>query len=149
MTAEILVDTDVLVYAYDFSAKTKQRRAMETLDTLAHTGTGVLSTQVLGEFFRVATQKLSPPLSKEEAYESIANLVRSWKVLDVTGLIVLEATRAAAEHNLAFWDAQIWATCKLNQVPVIFTEEVSTPYLEGIRYVNPFDPKFSLREWVS
>ena len=148
MPAEIFVDTSVLVCAYDHSVREKQRKAIEILDALIHTGTGVLSTQVLAEFFQVITRKISPPLSKGDAYERIVNLVRSWKVLDVTGLIVLEAARAAAEHNLSFWDAQIWATCKLNQVPTILTEDVPIPYLEGIRYVNPFDPDFRLQEWV-
>jgi len=148
MTAKILVDTNVLVYAYDHSAKEKQQTAIDTLDALIHTGAGALSTQVLAEFFHVATRKLSPPMSRGEAYERVVNLFKTWRVLSVTGLVVLEAARAAAEYNLPFWDAQIWATAKLNQIAVIFTEDAPAPYLEGIRYANPFDPQFKLKEWV-
>jgi len=41
-------------------------------------------------------------------------------VLDLTPLIVLEATRGACDHKLNYYDAQIWATAKLNQVAVVF-----------------------------
>ncbi|HEC63072.1 MAG TPA: PIN domain-containing protein [Candidatus Acetothermia bacterium] len=148
MTGEVFIDTNLLVYAYDHTAGEKHVKANEILDVLLHTGRGVLSAQVLAEFFRVSTSKLSPPLTKREAYNRVANLIRAWKVLNVTDLIVLEAARAAAEYDLAYWDAQIWATAKLNQVPVIFTEDVPAPSIEGIRYVNPFAAEFHVKEWV-
>jgi predicted nucleic acid-binding protein len=54
MTDEILVDTNVLVYAYDLAEPKKQKQALETLRRLALGGRGRLSAQVLGEFFRAA-----------------------------------------------------------------------------------------------
>ena len=49
----ILVDTNVLIYAYDTGEAEKQERALQVLDALQGAGTGQLSTQTLAEFFRV------------------------------------------------------------------------------------------------
>jgi len=43
----------------------------------------------------------------------------------------------------------LWATARLNQVPVIFSEDfASNSVLEGVRFVNPFAPDFSLEDWA-
>lgn len=60
-------------------------------------------------------------------------------------LTVLEGCRGASEHSLSIWDALIWATAKLNQVPVILSEDfVDGAFLEGVRFLNPFAPAFDL-----
>ena len=138
MSDSFLIDTDVLVYAYDRSEPDKQRRALELLDRLVLDG-GLLSTQVLGEFLVTVTRKIPASLTSSEGYERIQNLTRAWTVLSVTPLIVLEAARGVREHHLSYWDAQIWATARLNQVPVVLSEDL--PHgttLEGVRFVNPF-----------
>jgi predicted nucleic acid-binding protein len=62
MTASILVDTNILVYAYDRAAGAKQQRAVEVLEALAVHSVGAISTQVLAEFFVTITRKLAHPL---------------------------------------------------------------------------------------
>jgi len=53
-------------------------------------------------------------------------------------------------HRFSFWDAQIWATARLNQISVVFSEDFSVgASVEGIRFTNPFGPEFRLREIVS
>ena len=68
MADEILVDTNVLVYAYDRAEPGEQKGALETLRRLAVGGSGRLSAQILGEFFRAVTQKIRSPLSPSDAY---------------------------------------------------------------------------------
>jgi len=149
MSDRVFVDTNVLVYAYDRSEPEKQRRALEVLDRLTIRGAGVISTQVLAEFFVAVTRKIPAPLSVSEAYERIRNYLRSWAVVDVTGLIVLEAARGVRDHQFSFWDAQIWATARLNQIPVVFSEDFSDgAVIEGVRFVNPFAESFSINEWL-
>ena len=53
------------------------------------------------------------------------------------------------EHGLSYYDAQIWAVARLNQVPVIFSEDFnSNSVLDGVRFVNPFSAEFDLTAWV-
>lgn len=145
MSDRVLVDTNVLVYAYDRAASAKQGQALEVLDDLLATSSGLLSTQVLGEFFVTVTRKITYPLSLREAEVRIHNLLRAWPVIEVTGLIVLEAARGVREHRFSFWDAQIWAAAKLNQIPVVFSEDFSDGRItEGIRFIDPFSAHFKV-----
>lgn len=53
------------------------------------------------------------------------------------------------DHQLAYWNAQIWASARLNQIPVVFSEAFSDGVaLEGVRFVNPFAAEFVLNSWV-
>jgi len=70
-------------------------------------------------------------------------------LFDLSAMIVLEAARGARDHSLAYSDAQIWASARLNQVPVVFSEGFSEgQVLEGVRFVNPFLVEFRLEDWV-
>ncbi|KKM11650.1 twitching motility protein PilT [Clostridiales bacterium PH28_bin88] len=145
MKTSILVDTNVLVYAYDRSEPAKQARAFAVLEELAAAKKGVLSSQVLSEFFVTVTRKIPAPLTVAQANVRVQNYLRAWPVLDVTGLVVLEAIRGVREHRLAYWDAQIWAVARLNQIEVILSEDFAAgSVLEGIRFLNPFAPGFDL-----
>lgn len=119
MSDRIFVDTNVLVYAYDRSEPEKQQQALEMLDRLAVTGAGMISTQILSEFFVAVTQKIAAPLSVDEACDRLKNYVQSWTVVDLTGMIVLESARGVRDHQFNFWDAQIWAAARLNQANVV------------------------------
>ncbi len=145
MTARLLVDTNVLVYAYDSADAARQERAFAILDELATSGRGVLSVQVLAEFFVAVTRKIAVPLDVASARKSVENYLRSWPVLELTGFIVLEAIRGVQEYRFSYWDAQIWATAKLNQISVVLSEDfASGSSIEGVTFVNPFGPGFNL-----
>ena len=143
MTAKYLVDTNLLVYAYDRSDPEKQAKAVEILDELVKNGTGILSPQVLSEFYTVVTRKLAAPLTPQEGYTSISNYIRSWNMVDLTGLVVLEAVRGVRDHRLSYWDSLIWATAKMNQIPTVLSEDFSSnSVIEGVRFTNPFKRKY-------
>jgi predicted nucleic acid-binding protein len=141
------VDSNVLVYAYDRSSQAKQTRALEVLDRLAAIGQGLLSVQMLAEFFWAATTKLADPLRVEEAERQVQAYLQSWSVTDVTPLIVLEAVRGVRRHRLAYRDAQVWATALLNQAPMVLSEDFQDGLvLEGIHFVNPFSRRFTMAQ---
>jgi len=145
----VLVDTNVLVYAYDMGEAVKQERALQVLDALQGAGTGQLSTQTLAEFFRVTTRESRRLLTVAEATEQVEKLVRAWSVLEVTPMIVLEAARGVRDHQLAFWDAQVWATARLNQIPTVFSEDFkSGSVVEAVHFVDPFQAQFNIAEWL-
>jgi predicted nucleic acid-binding protein len=141
--SDILIDTNVLVYAYDARERDKQERAVEVLRHLVVDGQGKLSAQVLGEFVRATTTKLDPALTAREAADQVVALAASWPVLPVTALIVLEAARGIATHRLNYWDAQLWATARLNQMSTILTEDFTHGReIDHVRFVNPFVSDF-------
>ena len=140
-----LVDTNVLVYAYDRADATKQARAIAVVDQLASRQRGALSAQVLSEFLVTATRKIEPPLTLEEAERSVTNYMRSWVVYEVTARAVVEAIRGMRQHQLPYWDSLIWATAKLAGVPTVLSEDFSDGQLiEGVRFRNPFGATFDM-----
>jgi predicted nucleic acid-binding protein len=63
-------------------------------------------------------------------------------------MIILEAVRGVRDHTLAYYDAQIWASARLNQIPVVFSEDFQDGLtLEGVRFINPFGDGFSIEDW--
>jgi predicted nucleic acid-binding protein len=147
--ALILVDTKVLVYAHDPADPGKQARAIATLDHVHASGQGRLTTQVLAEFFCIVAQGRKARLSVADAARQVDRLLRAWRVLEVTPLVVTEALRGVTAHKMSYWDAQLWATARLNQVPVLFSEDFSTgAVLEGVRFVSPFRDPFDAAAWT-
>ena len=79
----------------------------------------------------------------------MTRLVDALPVLDITRLIVLEAARGLRQHRLSYFDAQIWATARLNQVTTVFTEDFEDGRrLEGVQFVNPLVPGFDIEPWM-
>jgi predicted nucleic acid-binding protein len=70
-------------------------------------------------------------------------------VFDLTQHIVLEAARGVRDHQLAYYDAQIWAAARLNQTQLILSEDFQDgQILEGVRFINPFSDGFILDDWL-
>ncbi len=149
MAATAILDTSVLIYAHDRSEPVKQLQALQVLDRVQSTGGGALTTQVLGEFFTTATRKLGASLLRKDAARQVELMARVWPVLDVTAFTILEALRGTLTYQMSYWDAQIWASARLNQIPIILSEDFNTgAVLEGVRFVNPFADDFDLDAWL-
>ncbi|SHJ52913.1 PIN domain-containing protein [Desulfofundulus thermosubterraneus] len=147
MSAKVLVDTNILVYAYDSANPRKQQISLEILDRLAFSRTGALTVQVLAEFVVAVTRKIAEPLDFDAVQKSVEHYLRSWIVFDLTGMIVLEAVRGVREHKFSYWDAQIWAAARLNQLSLVLSEDFSSgTTIEGVTFVNPFVPGWQVNE---
>ncbi len=142
----ILVDTNLLVYAYDPRDEAKHERAQQVLQRLRRSRRGVISVQSLAEFMR-ASQKLA--MSPDDALRIVQAFALSWPILNLTPALVLEAGRGVSQYTLAYYDAQIWAAARLNQIGVIFSEDFNPgSTLEGVRFVNPFAEEFVIEAWT-
>lgn len=138
MSNDIFLDTNILVYLYDGADLQKQQRAFTVVDQLISFGQAVISPQVMAEFYVATTRAKRPLLTPEEAVERVHHFSAACKVVEVTGLITLEALRGTQGYQFSFWDAQIWATAKLNQIPVIYSEDFATnATIDGIKFINP------------
>lgn len=138
MTGKVFIDTNILVYAYDMSEPDKQEKALTYLDQLISFDQGVISAQVLSEFYVTVTGKISDKMNANQAEERINNFCQIWPVLQLNEMVVLEAVRGVQDHSFSYWDSLIWATARLNQVAIIASEDyTSGSYIEGIRFFNP------------
>jgi predicted nucleic acid-binding protein len=91
-----------------------------------------------------------PRLTVAEASLQVARLAGLWPVVDVTPQIVLEATRGVREYKFSLCDAQVWAAARLNQIPVVSSEESGDrSVVEDVRFVNPLAEGFRSEEWLA
>ena len=135
----VLVDTNILVYAYDPEDEQKSRRAIEVLTQLELGKRGVLSTQILNEFFNTVTRNIPNPLELSSARVTVQRFIEHWRIVPVTTDVVQEGMRGTIEYQLAFWDSLIWAAAKLNDVDTILSEDFSHgQIIEGVQVINPF-----------
>lgn len=137
MTEKVFVDTNVLVYAYDRGSGVKHHVADKVLRYLWHSRAGVVSPQVLQEFYFTTTRKTSIPLSREDA-RRIASRYAPWCV-DVSAAEVLAAFRIEDEAKISFWDALIVASASRAGAVRLLTEDLNPGQtIAGVRIENPF-----------
>jgi predicted nucleic acid-binding protein len=143
----VLIDTNVLVYTFDQNDPSRQEQAIQVLRALEESASGRLSVQCLAEFCAVVMRRLKPVMSPAETLAQVERLQRIYPVHNLTPMIILEALRGVRVHQVSYYDAQIWASARLNQIPVIFSEDFGEGVLEGVRFVNPFHPDFDVDRW--
>jgi predicted nucleic acid-binding protein len=138
MTDKVFVDTNILVYAHDLDAGNKHDQAAEIVSQVWESRNGVLSTQVLQEFYVTLTRKVSSTLSKLEARKLVQKYSHWHLVLnDLT--IILQASEIEESNNISFWDALIVSAAYSQNVPTILTEDLNHgQIIEGIFIRNPF-----------
>jgi len=136
MSARSFFDTNVLIYADDKAAPAKQRRALDLIAQHRRAGTGVVSLQVLQEYFVVITRKLlvDSRVARRKV-ELLAELdVAAPDVADVLAAIDLHRL-----HGLSFWDALILRSAKQSGCRVVFSEDMQEAReIDGLRIENPF-----------
>jgi len=137
MTGRRFIDTNVAVYAYDSSAGDKQTTAQQVLREGAATREGVISVQVLGEFFH-ATVTRKKLLTIDKARVALAAL-RHLEVVSVEPAAVDQAIDFHERFQLRYWDALIVATAKLSGCVAVVSEDLNEGQdYDGVVVVNPF-----------
>jgi predicted nucleic acid-binding protein len=132
------VDTNVLVYAHDRSEARRQPLAKAALDGLWDRRTGVLSTQILQEFYVVATRKFDPPMTRPAARE-LVGVYAAWPVVQVDTALILTASELEERHKLSFWDALVVEAARRAGATRLLTEDLQDGLLVGgVRIENPF-----------
>ena len=138
MTVKIFVDTNVLVYAYDRGAGSRHERAQSLLEKLWKEGNGILSTQVLQEFYVNVRRKAKRPVSIEQARSLISDYL-SWDPIVNDGATMLEAIDVEQRYQLSFWDSLIVAAAQKGGASVLFSEDFNHGQKFGSVVVqNPF-----------
>ena len=137
MSGRTFVDSNVLIYAHDANAGEKQERATEHLAKLWASAAGVLSTQVLQEFYVNVTRKIPVPLPAATAREVVRDYA-TWSGIPITPATVLRASEISEIWQVSFWDSMIIASAEENGAERILTEDLSAgTRVAGIEIVNP------------
>ncbi len=133
--ADVFLDTNVLVYAFDTADEAKRQRALAVLGEHPN---AVISTQVLLEWFTIVTRKLTPPMPGADATAVMESLTRL-DVVSADAELTLRAARTAVEAQLSVWDAMVIEAAAIAGCTTILTEDLNEGQtIRGVRVVNPF-----------
>jgi predicted nucleic acid-binding protein len=136
MSVRSFFDTNVLVYADDKAVPAKQRKALDLVAEHRRLRTGVVSLQVLQEYFVTVTKKLGVASTiARRKVELLSEFdVAAPEVADILAAIDLHRL-----HGLSFWDCLILRAAKQAGCSVLFSENMQDAReIDGLHIVNPF-----------
>jgi len=137
MSARKFVDTSVLIYAHDVDAGAKHQVAKNVLRELWSQRSGVLSMQVLQEFYVNVTRKIASPLPKDMA-RLVVNSYSVW-CIETTPAEITTAFRIEDECRIGFWDALIVASAtKCGAIRILSEDLNAKQVVAGVCIENPF-----------
>lgn len=136
MSVRSFFDTNVLVYSDDKASPAKQRRALELVSEHRRADTGVVSMQVLQEYFVTVTRKLQ--VDTRIARRKV-ELLSEFDVAAPGVADILAAIDLHRLHGFSFWDALILRSAMQAGCRVLLSEDLQGREVDGVRIVNPFE----------
>ncbi len=137
MSAKVFVDTNLLVYSMDRNEPQKQQKSRDVLRKIRDNYRGVLSTQVMQEFFVAATKKLGVDALQ---VKNILHHFENFEVVIISPELIYEAIDCHLVNQLSFWDSLIVVAAKNAKCSEIWTEDLHAgQIIMGIQIVNPFN----------
>ena len=136
MTADVFLDTNILLYAAMAGrvAPDKKARAREIILEQDY-GT---SAQVLAEFYTNATRKGDRPMSADIAREWVRQIARK-PCEPVTSALVLDGMDLAQRFQISYWDGAIVAAAERMGAKTLYTEDLNHNQTYGsVTAINPF-----------
>jgi len=139
MNDRFFLDTNLLIYAVDSSDPAKQSIALEWVTTAQQTGQGILSYQVVQEWFNVVMRKAAIPLNPSEATSLYRVLIEPlWRIQSSRELLdtALDLHR---RDSFAWWDALIVSAAIHGGCHRLLSEDLQDGReVSGVRIQNPF-----------
>jgi predicted nucleic acid-binding protein len=137
MTDRVFIDANIFVYAQDSGSPNKQQKSREIIAQLADSGNGVISTQVLQEFFVAATRKLGvEPLVVKGVLKTLA----VFEIVQVSTALIHEAIDCSVLNLISFWDSLILTAAASAGCSTILSEDLNSGQtVLGVKIQNPFE----------
>lgn len=133
--SKIFIDTNILVYSMDRHEPEKREKCRGLLKKAVNEFTGVISTQVMQEFYVAGTRKLrADPLTVKD----ILHAMQRFEVVIITPEIIKEAIDCGIIARISFWDALIVAAAESARCEKLWSEDLNDgQIIRGVRIENP------------
>ena len=138
MNARAFVDSNILVYAHDSGMGNRHEKAKQLVEDLWHRRSGVISTQVLQEFYVNVRRVSKNPLSPAEARRFVEDYL-CWEVIINDGDSILGALDLERRFGINFWDCLIVHAANHSGAETLYTEDLNHGQVYGnVEVTNPF-----------
>jgi predicted nucleic acid-binding protein len=138
MSGRFFLDTNIFVYSFDRSAPDKLRRTTELIRQGVATGQGVVSYQVVQEFFNVALRRFASPMTVAEAEQYLGTVFRPLLAVHSSHAFYAEALHLQDRYRLSWYDSLIVAAAIEARCAVLYSEDLQHGQRFGdLQVANP------------
>jgi predicted nucleic acid-binding protein len=139
MSDRFFLDTNIFVYSFDRTAAAKAMKAEQLIREALTTQKGVVSYQVVQEFFNVALRRFSSPMRVADAEQYLGTVFRPLLSVHSSAALYADALRLQGKSGLSWYDSLIVGAAIQSQCAVLFTEDLQHGQAFGnLRIQNPF-----------
>ena len=139
MSDRFFLDTNIFVYSFDKNAPKKADRAAKLIRRAIEVGQGIVSHQVVQEFFNVALRRFAKPMSGADAEQYLSTTFRPLLAVHSSHGLYRQALQLAREHSLSWYDSLIVASAIEGRCGVLYSEDLQHGQrFGGLRIENPF-----------
>jgi len=139
MPGRYFLDTNIFVYSFDADARAKCRRATELIREAVDSRRGIVSYQVVQEFFNVAFRRFAEPMLHEDAEQYLTTVFRPLLALHSSVALYQEALALRHRYRLNWFDSLIVAAALAAECDVLYSEDLQHGQkFGGLRVENPF-----------
>ena len=134
-----LVDTNIIVYAYEKENSLRKKKSLEILEKCYKNEIMLaVSNQNLSEFSCVALKKLKLDTKTiKDIVKDISNF-DGFKKISYKRKTILSAIDISEKNKMSFWDSLISAAMIENGILNIYTENSKDFKISSLNVVNPF-----------
>ena len=101
MSGKVFLDTNIFLYSYDTTDPRKHSIANDLIRSVAVSGEGTISYQVIQEFFNVALRKSASKLRSQDAQQYLTTTFRPLLVVPSSFSIVSDAIDIQERYRLS------------------------------------------------
>jgi predicted nucleic acid-binding protein len=139
MNARFFLDTNIFVYSFDQTAPQKSARASELIRLALRSRNGIVSYQVVQEFFNVAFRRFACPMTAAEAEQYLATTFRPLMAVNSSAALYVEGFRLKSSYSLSWYDAVVVAAAIEGGAQLLYSEDLQNGQEFGkLRVENPF-----------
>ena len=133
------LDTNVLIYVFDKDSPNKAAVARQLYSRLVREKSGLVSVQVLQEFFVTLSKKFTVTLSADDVEREVRDLSALPKVIETDVALVLDSITLSRRYKLSFWDGLIIQAALRGGASVLYSEDLQDgQIIDSITIANPF-----------
>lgn len=139
MSGRFFLDTNIFVYSFDTNSPKKAVQSTKLIRRAIETRGGIVSYQVVQEFFNVALRRFAKPMSSADAEQYLSTTFRPLLSVHSSPALYVEALRIGARFRLAWYDSLIVASAIEGQCNVLYSEDLQDGQQIGsVTISNPF-----------
>lgn len=139
MSDRFFLDTNIFVYSVDLTAPAKARKAQQLIAEALSAGKGVISYQVVQEFFNGAFRRFAVPMKSTDADRYLASVFRPLLAVQSSAALFSQALLIHQTVRTSWYDSLILSAALQANCDLLYSEDMQHGQKIGsLRIVNPF-----------